>query len=89
MQHFLRASKVAEPHANLAERGERDSEAVPRAVRFVKRDAAFGERQRLVVAVLEREHVGLVADTPSPPHRLPGRATASRSACRSAAIASP
>ena len=61
MQRFFGARQVAKPHADLSERGERDREPVAGAVRLVKRHAALGERQRLLVAVLEHQHVGLVA----------------------------
>ena len=61
MQRVLRARQIAEPHADLSERRERDGEAVSRSMRFVQRDAALGERQRLLVAVLQHHHVRLVA----------------------------
>ena len=61
VQRLLGPREVAEPDADLAERGERDGQAVARAVRFVQRHAALGERERLLVAVLQHHHVGLVA----------------------------
>ena len=53
--------QVAEPDADLAERGERDGQAVHRAGVLVQRQGAVGERQRLVVAVAHERDVGLVA----------------------------
>ena len=61
MQRFFGARQVAEPHADLPERRERHGQAMSRPVRFVNRHAALGERQRLLVAMLEHQHVGLVA----------------------------
>ena len=61
VQRVFRAAEIAEAHADLSERGERDGEAVPGAVPFVQRHAALGERQRLLVAVLQHHHARLVA----------------------------
>jgi hypothetical protein len=61
VQRVFGAGQVAEADANLAERRQRDGETVARAVRFVQRHAALGERQRLLVAMLQHRHVGLVA----------------------------
>ena len=61
VQRVLGAREVAEPHADLSERAERDGQAVAGAVRLVERDAALGQRERLLVAVLEHHHVRLVA----------------------------
>src|SRR5439155_23792566 len=44
----------------LSERGERDRETMFRAVLFVKRYAAFGKRECLLVAVLHHHHIRLV-----------------------------
>ena len=61
VERLLGAAQVAEPHADLPERGERDAEAVRRARLLLQLDAALGQRQRLVVAVLHHRHVRLVA----------------------------
>ena len=61
-QDLFRAIQVPELHQDLAERGEGDGETVTRAQRLVKRDAALGERQRLVVMVAHERHVGLIVD---------------------------
>ncbi len=61
VQGVLGARQVAEPHADLAERAERDGQSVARAVRLVERDAALGQRERLLVAVLEHHDARLVA----------------------------
>ena len=61
VERLLGAPQVAEAHADLAERRQRDAEAVRRAGFLLQRDAALGQRQRLVVAVLHHRHVGLVA----------------------------
>jgi len=70
-----------------SERGERDAEAVAGCPILLQRHAAFRELQRLVVAVLHHRDVRwlpqMVATT-SPARTI----IASRSACRSAAIAS-
>ena len=56
-----RGASVAEPDADLAERRERHRQAVPGAVLLVQRHAALGERERLLVAVLQHRDVRLVA----------------------------
>ena len=61
MQGLLRARQVAQPHADLSQRRERDGEPVAGAMGFVERHAPLGERERLLVAVLEHHHVRLVA----------------------------
>ena len=61
VQRVLGAAEIAEAHADLAERRERDGEAVARPVRLVQRHAPLGKRQRLLVAVLQHHHVRLVA----------------------------
>ena len=61
VQRLLGALQVAEADADLAERGERDGEPVRRARVLVQRDAALGERERLLVAVLHQRDVRLVA----------------------------
>ena len=61
VQRVLGARQIAEPDADLPERGERDREPVAGAVRFVQRDAALGQRERLLVPVLQHHHVRLVA----------------------------
>ena len=61
VERLLRAHEIAEPDANLPERRQRDGEAMPRAMGLVQRDAAFRQRERLLVPVLQHHHVGLVA----------------------------
>ena len=61
VQGVFGAGEVAEAHANLSERPERDGQAVAGPVRLVERDAALGERERLLVAMLEHHHAGLIA----------------------------
>ena len=61
VQRLLGAGEIAETDADLPERGERHREAVTRPVRLVQRHAALGQRERLLVAVLEHHHVRLVA----------------------------
>ena len=61
MQRFFGAVEVAEAYADLSERGERDGETMFRAVLFVKRYAAFGQGERLLMAVLHHHHIRLVA----------------------------
>src|SRR5262249_29357750 len=57
----LGAPHPAEPDADLPERGERNAETVRRAGFLLQLDAALGERQRLVVPVLNRRDVRWVA----------------------------
>src|SRR5688572_3202940 len=54
------ALEIAKLHVDLTERGERDREAVTRAERLVQRDAAFRERERLIVAMTHQRDVRLV-----------------------------
>ena len=61
VERLLGAPQIAEPHADLAERGQRDAQAVRRARLLLQLDAALGQRQRLIVAVLHHRHVRLVA----------------------------
>ena len=63
LQHRLGARERAEVDADLAERRERDGEAVARRKPLVQRHAPLGQRQRLVVAVAHHRDVGLVAAT--------------------------
>ena len=60
----LCALEIAKADTDLPERGERDREAMPRAMGLVKRHAAFGHGQRLIVAVLQHQSVRLI-----PAHR--------------------
>ena len=59
-QHFFGAVEVADLHEHLAERGQRDRQAVPFAERPVERHAALGEGQRLVEPVRHQRQDGLV-----------------------------
>ena len=59
-QHVLGAVQVADLHEHLAERGERDGEAMPFAERPVQRHAALGEGQGLVEPVRHQRQDGLV-----------------------------
>ena len=59
-EDLLGALEVAELHEDLSERGERDGEAVARAERLVQRDAALGQRQRLIVTMAHQRDVRLV-----------------------------
>ena len=61
VEHLFRAPQIADPHADLSERRQRDAEPVRRARLLLQLDAALGERQRLIVPVLHQRHVGLVA----------------------------
>ena len=60
MQNFLGALELAEPHENLSERGERNREAASRAVLLLQRRALLGQRERLLVAMLNQRDVRLV-----------------------------
>ena len=59
-EDLLRALQIAKLHEDLAERRERDGEAVSRAERLVERHAALGERQRLFVLMAHQRDVRLV-----------------------------
>ena len=61
VERLFGARQIAEAHANLPERAERDREAVARAVLLVQRHAALGERERLFVAVLQHHDARLIA----------------------------
>ena len=63
-EHLFGALEIAELHENLAERRQRHGEAVTGAERFVQRDAALGERQRLIVLMAHQRDVRLVVDDP-------------------------
>ena len=87
MQHVLGAARGR----RAARRSGRAWRARPRGrgpepMRFVQRDAALGQRQRLLVAVPHHRDVGLVAADGREHVVGAGPATASRSACRSAAM---
>ena len=62
VQDLLGALEIAELHEDLSERGQRDGQAVAGAERLVQRDAALGERQRLIVAMAHQRDVRLVVD---------------------------
>ncbi len=61
MQGVLGPHQVAEADANLSKRRQGDGQSVARAVSLVQRDAALGQRQRLLVAVLQHHDVRLIA----------------------------
>ena len=61
IERLLGALQAAQPHANLPERGERDSQTVRSARFFLQLHAAFRERQRLLVTMLHQRDVCLVA----------------------------
>ena len=61
-EDLLGAFEIAKLHVDLSERGQRDGQAVPRPERLVQRDAALGERQRLIVAMAHQRHVRLVVN---------------------------
>ena len=61
IERLFGAVQVAEPDTDLAERGERDAEPVRRAAVLLQLDAAFRQRQRLLVPMLHQRDVGLVA----------------------------
>ena len=63
-EDLLGAFEVAELNEDLAERRECDGEAVTRSERLMQRDAALGERERLIVAMLHQRHVRLVVHDP-------------------------
>src|SRR5439155_23093105 len=52
VERVFGAREVAHPDTDLSERGEGDSQAVARSMGLVQRDAAFGERERLLVPML-------------------------------------
>ena len=54
------ACEIAEAHANLAQRGERDGERRQRSEVLLQRDGALGERLRLLVAMPDQRDVRLV-----------------------------
>jgi hypothetical protein len=60
VQRVLRAAQIAQAHTDLSERRERDGQAVAPAVLLVKRDASLGERERLLVTVLQHRDARLV-----------------------------
>jgi hypothetical protein len=61
VQYLLGASQIAETHADLSERRERNPEAVRSAGVLLQFHAALGQRERLIVAVLHHRHVRLIA----------------------------
>ena len=60
VQHLVGAIEVADAHADLPERGERHREARSLAQAFMEIHGAIGERQRLLIAMANQRHVGLV-----------------------------
>ena len=60
VQRVLGSLQIADPDADLAERGKRHAEAVRRAGLLLEVDASFGERQRLLVPMLHQRDVRLV-----------------------------
>ena len=88
MQHGLGAREIADAHADLAERGERDRKAGPLSETFLQRDRALGERQGLIVAMPNQRDVRLVDADGRERRRRRRSAVAWRSARRSAAVAS-
>ena len=61
LQHRFGARERAKVDADLSERRERHGQAVTGRELLVQRDAAFGQRQRLLVAMANHRHVRLVA----------------------------
>ncbi len=61
IERLFRPVQAPEPNADLAERGERHAKAVGRPSALLELDAAVGERQRLLVAVLHQRDVRLIA----------------------------
>ncbi len=61
IEHLFRPREIADPHANLAEGGQRDAQAVGGARLLLQLDAALGERERLLVPVQHHRDIGLVA----------------------------
>ena len=61
VERLLGTREVTQPHADLAQRRQRDTHAVRRAGLLLQGDAALGQRQGLLVTVLHERHVGLVA----------------------------
>ena len=61
VQRLLGAAEIPDPHVNLPQRRQRDAEAVRRAGLPLELDAALGQRQGLVVAMLQRGDVRLIA----------------------------
>ena len=59
-QNLFGALELAEPHENLTERRERNREPAPGPVLFLQRRALFGQRERLLVAVLNQRDVRLI-----------------------------
>ena len=59
-EDLLGALEIAKLHEDLAERRQRDGEAVAGAERLMQRDAALGERERLIVPMPHQRDVRLV-----------------------------
>ena len=55
------ARQLSEPDRNLSQRAKGDGQAVPRRILLMQRDGAFGQRQRVLVAMADHRDVGLVA----------------------------
>ena len=60
MKHIVRARQRAKADADLSQCRERHREAVAGRILLVQRDTAFGQRQRLFVAMANHRHVRLV-----------------------------
>jgi hypothetical protein len=60
MQQGFSARQIADADANLAQRGERDGEALALAEAFLECHGALGKRERLIVAVADQRDVRLV-----------------------------
>ena len=61
MEHVSRTGERAKTDGDLAERGQRHRQAVSGRILFVQRYAAFGQLQRLLVAMADHRDVGLIA----------------------------
>ena len=61
VQHGIGAIEIADAHADLSERRERDRQTRALSKSLVQVDRALGERERLFVAVANQRDVGLVA----------------------------
>ena len=60
IQDLLGAFQIAQLHEDLAERRQRDGQAMSGAERLVQAHAAFGKRQRVIVAMPHQHDVRLV-----------------------------
>ena len=61
IERLGRARQLSEPDRNLSQRAEGDGQAVARRILLMQRHGAFGQRQRVLVAMADHRDVGLIA----------------------------